>query len=334
MGSPERLLDLLFPDLPDGDAPGVYALVDGASDRRIHGLVTRSRLERCCLFEGNLPRELAEAAPYLARLDRAAPLARDLVRLGWGEGWGVFVVSRAGLEALRRHLRRFLRVVDHRGRRLVFRFHDPRVLRVYLPTCTRGEAAAFFGPALGFVMEGEARRFALEVRLEEGALRCDRLDLEADPGAAAERSTVALAPDEPPRAPGKVPQIRAAQMAAFQRHAEQGFVERAASFLRERTPEAIAGLDGETLRRRIEAGLLRARRRGIQRGDSQMMFVSLMFLVAPGFDRHAAVERVLRDPDIPPDEAILRLGLNLSEEDWREARALRDERAWDAALDA
>ncbi len=29
---------------------------------------------------------------------------------------------------------------------LVFRYYDPRVLRVYLPTCSPAEFARFFGP--------------------------------------------------------------------------------------------------------------------------------------------------------------------------------------------
>jgi hypothetical protein len=38
-----------------------------------------------------------------------------------------------------RRRRRFLRVKDEDG--LVFRFYDPRVMRVYLPTCAAGELA-------------------------------------------------------------------------------------------------------------------------------------------------------------------------------------------------
>jgi len=45
----------------------------------------------------------------------------------------VFLRTETGIEQLRKHLRGFLRVRDEAGRRLIFRYYDPRVLRVYLP---------------------------------------------------------------------------------------------------------------------------------------------------------------------------------------------------------
>jgi hypothetical protein len=48
-----------------------------------------------------------------------------------------------------------LTVSGAEGRKLYFRFYDPRVLRVYLPTCTTDERSTFFGPVTCFLMEGE-----------------------------------------------------------------------------------------------------------------------------------------------------------------------------------
>jgi hypothetical protein len=70
-------------------------------------------------------------------------------------------VTPVGLEALRRHLRRFLRVRDHTGQVLYFRYYDPRVLRVYLPTCLRSEISTIYGPISKFVAEPEAEPGAL-----------------------------------------------------------------------------------------------------------------------------------------------------------------------------
>jgi hypothetical protein len=41
------------------------------------------------------------------------------------------------------------------GRELYFRFYDPRVLRVFLPTCTLQQTAEFFGPVSSYLVEGE-----------------------------------------------------------------------------------------------------------------------------------------------------------------------------------
>jgi len=67
----------------------------------------------------------------------------------------VFVIAATGFEALRRHFRTFLRVRGPEGQVLYFRWYDPRVLRVYLPTCIAAEIAQVYGPVARYVCEGE-----------------------------------------------------------------------------------------------------------------------------------------------------------------------------------
>jgi hypothetical protein len=64
----------------------------------------------------------------------------------WSDPWGVFAVTDADLGTLRRHFRRFLRVLDPSGQQMYFRYYDPRVLRAFLPTCSPGQLREFFGP--------------------------------------------------------------------------------------------------------------------------------------------------------------------------------------------
>lgn len=137
---------------PDGDDERVFAILDGARDPRIHPAVTRSGLAYQCLYAGALDPVLARAAPYLVQLRREAPLARELVQR-WGDAWGIHLRSSAGLPALHRHFRRFLRVKDEAGKTLIFRYYDPRVLRPYLPTCTEAELDFVFGPVQRFIVE-------------------------------------------------------------------------------------------------------------------------------------------------------------------------------------
>jgi hypothetical protein len=47
------------------------------------------------------------------------------------------------------------------GKQVYFRFYDPRVLRVYLPTCTVEEMRTFFGPIKCFLTEGDKPEAAL-----------------------------------------------------------------------------------------------------------------------------------------------------------------------------
>jgi hypothetical protein len=135
-----------------------YAVLDAARDPAIVGLV-RTAERSACLLAGELTAELAAAAPYLVELDRDF-FDRTLAR-GWGESWGVFLASPASLEAVRRQLRRNLEVLGPEGERLFFRHYDPRVLRVYLPTCDAAELEQVFGPILRFVVEGEVPDQAL-----------------------------------------------------------------------------------------------------------------------------------------------------------------------------
>jgi hypothetical protein len=152
------LLGALFPPEPsDGSpAPSVYAVLDGARDSRIYRAVYDSRLEYECLFTGELTYDLAEAAPYLVRLQRDAAFTRWLLEQCWGRSVGLFAWTRADLETMRRHFRRLLRVQDERGKSLYFRYYDPRVLRPYLPTCTVHELREVLGPIGRLLVEGEA----------------------------------------------------------------------------------------------------------------------------------------------------------------------------------
>ncbi len=164
----DRRLAALFPAPPpspggEASSPSVYAVLDGARDDRIYKAVYESRLEYECLFAGELPYQLTLAAPYLVRLDAAAPFTRWLLEEGFGRSFGVFAWSGADIEALRRHFRRLLQVKDEDGKKLYFRFYDPRVLRVYLPTCSSSELKEVFGPVGRFVVEGaEGQALAYE----------------------------------------------------------------------------------------------------------------------------------------------------------------------------
>lgn len=151
----QRVASVFAPAPPDGSPrPATYAIFDGARDETIYRAVYDSKLEYECLFAGELSYELALAAPYLVKLHEAAPLARWLLEDGWENSVGIVAWSLDDLEGLRRHFRRLLRVKDHAGKKLYFRFYDPRVLRVFLPTCRAPELTEVFGPVGRFVVAG------------------------------------------------------------------------------------------------------------------------------------------------------------------------------------
>ncbi len=118
----------------------LYGVVDAARDSRIYPLVLQSQ-NFSCLFAGDVPLPLRSAAPYVVELSDATPLKRVWHDEGWGQAWGILIRSTLGIDALRRHLRSFLLARLPDGQMALFRFYDPRVWRVYWPSCTADEKA-------------------------------------------------------------------------------------------------------------------------------------------------------------------------------------------------
>jgi hypothetical protein len=155
----------------------VYAVLDAARDEQIFDAVDACREDKSCLYAGRIPFALQRVAPYLVELSRDAPFTQSLVERGWGNSWGIFLRSDRGMMEVRRHLRHFLRVKDESGRRLLFRWYDPRVLRIYLPTCYPEEVRTFFGPIEMFAMEAQEPGALLQFSVIGGALYSARREL-------------------------------------------------------------------------------------------------------------------------------------------------------------
>jgi len=151
----QSLAGLLWRDGADPAGRQAYWILDGARDPDIVGLVRASGLEHACLFSGALHPRLQAAAPYLVRLPAGAPASEALLRRGWGKAWGILTLAGPDVtfDAQRLHLKKFLRVKTEDGRTLAFRYYDPRVLNVYLPTCTNEEFLAFLGPLAWLLAE-------------------------------------------------------------------------------------------------------------------------------------------------------------------------------------
>ena len=121
--------------------------------------------EYLCLYAGELAPDMAEVAPYLISLHRGDAFTEWLLSEGKGKSWGIFITANVAIQALYRHFRRFLMVQTEDGEKLYFRYYDPQVLRVYLPTCTDEELDQVFGPVQGFACAGEsASEFGTYVR--------------------------------------------------------------------------------------------------------------------------------------------------------------------------
>lgn len=130
----------------------LFATLDAA---RIGDLTNRlGTPEVHALFEGQDQTELRDVAPYLVAVDKSLTL-EHLVEESWGRSWGIYLSCNEPVDKILAHLRQFVKVKTEDGGIMYFRFYDPRVLRVFLPTCTPEQAIEFFGPIQAFWVEGE-----------------------------------------------------------------------------------------------------------------------------------------------------------------------------------
>lgn len=146
----KKVLSLLY-----GDGQPVYAVLDAAREDRLPAFLKAYSVEHFSLYEGDTGEQMKDVAPYVALLPKKSQLLPLLMKEGWGKSWGIYLNSDVDLTKVREHLRRLLTVKDEDGHLLYFRFYDPRVLRVFIPTCTPEENKDFFGPISRFVVEGD-----------------------------------------------------------------------------------------------------------------------------------------------------------------------------------
>ncbi|HZO12827.1 MAG TPA: DUF4123 domain-containing protein [Polyangiaceae bacterium] len=154
----------------------LYALLDAGRDPEVLTLLYRYESPCRSLYQGESEATLGPSGPYLVELresERESELVTQLLRKGWGQSWGVFVVSAAQFDELRRHFRTLLMVRRAKDQsELYFRFYDPRVLRVFLPTCSPEQVRAVFGPVTAFLME-DAEGSLLRCVADLGKVACE-----------------------------------------------------------------------------------------------------------------------------------------------------------------
>lgn len=80
--------------------------------------------------------------------------------------------------------------------------------------------------------------------------------------------------------------IRSEQIEAFDRAIEEDFVKTVADFVRNRNPVQVAALSEQVLYDRVRYGIARGRQHELTDRSALKVFVSLMFELAPNFDKH------------------------------------------------
>jgi hypothetical protein len=168
-----NLAEILF----TGHEAGVFAVLDGASVPKLVQSLHEHQPENCCLYPGELRPDMAAVAPYLVRLEPGKEFTQLILKEGWGGHWGIFVVTTSDLRTLRDHFREFHKVELPDQRTVIFRYYDPRVLRIFLPVCNEAELALFFGPVKTFILEGETPESGVRFLFAGQALKAEPFQL-------------------------------------------------------------------------------------------------------------------------------------------------------------
>lgn len=145
--------------------PAWYAIIDGARDPRLHGLVS-SCASHLSLFKGQLDPALFAVSPWLVRIDERETLLSTWQQHGRGQSWGIMLLSALPIEQLQRHFRRFLQAKLPDGTIALFRFYDPRVFNTYIRAALPEERAPWFNGVAQFGAEGEGGQGMHQYRID------------------------------------------------------------------------------------------------------------------------------------------------------------------------
>jgi hypothetical protein len=127
------------------------------------------------LYRGETDPDIEAVGPYLFNYPHSNEFSTWYIENGLNNHWGILVESSSSFEDIYKHFRRFLMVKTEDGQQLYFRFYDPRVLRIFLPTCDRAQLQEFFGPIAYIIVEDTDPNFILRFSLRNMELLTEQL---------------------------------------------------------------------------------------------------------------------------------------------------------------
>lgn len=265
---------------PRGEMRDIWMIADAARDRAVFRTLLECGLEYSCLYSGPIPPALEIAAPYLIQLEYQDRYTRRFLENACGNSWGILLKCGRRMADLRRHLRQFLVVRDPRGQRLVFRYYDPRVLRVYLPTCVEDELQTFFGPVECFWAGTQTAENILEYHCDSRRLVQETL------------TSAVRAPDRRPAFDGEMRTqrrtglmgLRQAQLAAFSQREVQKFEDWMVVHLEKFFARKCKSMGEAQLRAMIQYGIKRAAAHRITSERDVCKYIDLMLVFGRDFD--------------------------------------------------
>ena len=109
-------------------------------------------------------------------VEHAERLSEAWRKIGRGESWGIFLRSAQGQARVRQRLRTFNQAKLPDGQVVLFRWWDPRVFRVYLPTCDADDLKQWFASVEEYICETEDGAGFMIYRNGDGGLTQKRVE--------------------------------------------------------------------------------------------------------------------------------------------------------------
>jgi hypothetical protein len=133
----------------------LYAIVDSARNEDVFRYFLTDNVVYRSIFQGKMDIKFFGVSAFLVECKKDSILFNWLTTEGWGDSCSIFLVSKAPFDDVFNHFQKFIRVYLEEDDIVYFRYYDPRVLRIYLPTCNNKEISTFFGEIQSFFVESE-----------------------------------------------------------------------------------------------------------------------------------------------------------------------------------
>lgn len=131
----------------------LYGIVDSARNDEVFRFFLNGEFNYKSLFEETKDLQLYGVSGFLVECKKESQLFNWMTTKAWGNCSCLFLITKVSFDEILAHFQQFNRVYLEDDEEVFFRFYDPRVLRAYLPTCTKTELDIFFGKVENFIFE-------------------------------------------------------------------------------------------------------------------------------------------------------------------------------------
>ncbi|HQT86275.1 MULTISPECIES: DUF4123 domain-containing protein [Acidiphilium] len=277
----------------------MFAIIDPARDHLIYDCMMVLAPDAACLFTGDVPDVVRRTSPHLLGMPPNSAILAWWRAEGLGKAWGIAGETAVPFGELLAHLRTLLRARLPNGELLLFRFWDPRVLRLYLSSCNPTALADFMGPIERFFVE----------------------KTEHEPASTFVNPTPRVGAQSPFASELGVPGVpmTEATLAVFRPIGDR----RMPQLLRETCEQHlkfwVQSLPAGEIDRRIGIAIRRARGYGLTSAHAIGIFLLRMVTAGPNFDRIPDMNAILCDGGVDEEAKLDALGNRSLAMTWSQA---------------